>query len=460
MKTIYKNVFYFRKICKIGGTEQFLYEIAKKYKNCDITIFYDWADEKQLDRLRKYVRCKKRVKGEIVKCNRVFFNFNLDMIDDIESIDNYYAFVGHANYKVLGYEPPINHPKLTHFIGVSQFSTDKLDEWGKILKVNTNTIKCYNPLTLEPKEKVVHLVSACRLEDKTKGGERTRILIEAMDRYCEKHDRHYLFTIFTNPTKTSINSPNVVLMKPRIDVRPYIADGDWFVQLSDDMETYCYSDNEALGYGVPIVTTPLSILKELPITENEHIILNWDCSNVDEVVRQIFEKEVKPFKYIPPKDEWDKLLAKGESTYKEERKMKYLVEATDKYVEKNDWDVELSKQKNVDKYTPKEGEQWEVDCARKEKLEELGYVKTIREIEEESDVDKTTEEPKDEKEAEIDKEETEEEPVEKSADEESKEEVSEDTKEETEEPKEEIIETAKKDVKTEKAIKNTTKKNK
>ena len=37
---MYNNVFYFKKINKIGGTEQFLYEIAKKYNKYDITIIY------------------------------------------------------------------------------------------------------------------------------------------------------------------------------------------------------------------------------------------------------------------------------------------------------------------------------------------------------------------------------------------------------------------------------------
>ena len=376
----YANIFYFRKICKIGGTEQFLYEIAKKYKDYDITIFYDQADEIQLQRLRKLVRCKKRIKGEIVKCNKVFFNFNLDMIDDIEAEE--YYFVGHANYEELGYKPAVDHKKLTHFIGVSQFSTDKLDEWGERLGVNTNTIRCYNPLTLEPKQKLIHLVSACRLDDEVKGGKRTLKLIEALDKYCAKNNRNYIWTIFTNPTKIKVDSPNVVLMKPRIDVRPYIADADYVLQLSNDMETYCYTINEALGYGVPIVTTPLSILKELPITDNEHIILDWNCNNVDEVAKQIFEKEVKPFEYIPPEDEWNKLLAEGKSLYKEEMKMKYLVEATDKYERTNNYDLELSKEKGVDKYIPKAGEQWEVSCERKDKLVELGYVKIVEGIEE------------------------------------------------------------------------------
>ncbi len=328
---IYSNIFYFKKISKIGGTEQFLYEIAKKYKDWDITVFFDEADYNQLKRLKKYVRCKKRVKGEKVICNRAFFNFNIDMIDDVESTENYYAFVSHANYEEIGYKPPINHPKLNHFIGVSQFATDKLDEYGKKLGMNINAIKCYDPLTLESKQKVPIIVSACRLDDEVKGGKRTLKLIEALDRYCEKHNRQYLWLIFTNKTNIELYSPNAIYMKPRIDVRPYIAMADWVAQLSNDMETYCYTTNEANGYGVPIITTPLSIYKELLVTDNERIVLDWDCSNVDEIARLIFEKEVKPFKYAPPKDDWDKILVKVKSNYEEEKNMKVKVECVMTY---------------------------------------------------------------------------------------------------------------------------------
>lgn len=333
---VYSNIFYFKKISKIGGTEQFLYEVAKKYKDWDITVFYDEADISQLKRLRKYVRCRKHIKGEKVICKRAFFNFNLDMIDDVESTENHYAFISHANYEELGYKPPIDHPKLNHYIGVSQFATDKLDEYGKKLGLDIKAKKCYDPLTLEPTQKVPIIVSACRLDDKVKGGERTLKLIEALDRYCNKHNRQYLWLIFTNKTKVKLHSPNAVYMSPRIDVRPYIAMADWVAQLSDDMETYCYTTNEANGYGVPIIITPLSVYKELPATDDMKIVLDWDCSNVDEIARLIFEKEVKPFKYEPPKDEWDKILAKGKSTYEEEKKMKVKVRCTKKY-----YDLEL-----------------------------------------------------------------------------------------------------------------------
>lgn len=371
------NIFYFKKINRIGGTEQFLYEIAKKYHELDITVFYDEADIYQLKRLRKYIRCKKRISGEKVICKRAFFNFNIEMIDDVESTENYYAFVSHANYEELGYKPPIEHPKLTHFIGVSQFAADKLEEYGNKLGLSFKAERCYDPMTLEPVKKVPILVSACRLDDSVKGGKRTLKLIDALDRYCEINDRQYLWLIFTNKTGFNIDSKNVVYMKPRVDVRPYIAMADWVLQLSNDMETFCYTTNEANGYGVPIVTTPLSVYKEFTnVSDNERLILDWDCSNVDEIARLIFEKEVKPFKYIQPEDTWYKLLAKGKNTYKEEMEMKVKVECINNYN-----DLQLGKLVEI-------GDQLTITRERADTLTELNLVKIIEVIKEDKKEDK------------------------------------------------------------------------
>ena len=375
-----KNIFYFRVISKIGGTEQFLYEIAKKYKNLDITIFYDIADEWQLKRLKKYVRCKRRVPGQKVVCDRAFFNFNIEMIDDVESTENYYAFVGHANYEELGYKPPVDHPKLNHFIGVSQFSTDKLNEWLKMLKIKAKAEKCYNPLSLEKVKKPKIIVSACRLDDEVKGGGRTLRLIDSLDRYCKDHpEEHYLWLIFTNPeVKVEIKSPNVCLMQPRVDVRPYIAMADYIVQVSNDMETYCYTLNEGLGYGVPIIATPLSILNELPVSDNEKIILEWDCSNADEVAKQVFEKKVKSFEYQIPQDGWNKLLVKGKTTYVPREEKKFLVRTT------KQWEIDRLTNNDLG-LIPKEGYQYIVDEDRLDVLTgnnmyENKYVEVIKEI--------------------------------------------------------------------------------
>lgn len=323
---MYGNIFYFKEINKIGGTEQFLYEMAKKYSKWDITIFYMKADPSQLKRMRKFVRCRKWTPGEIIKCKRAFFNFNIDIIDCVESSENYYAFVSHANFEELGYKPPIEHPKLNHFFGVSNFASRKLKEYGEKLGMNIKVDTIYDPLTLEEVSKVPIIVSACRLDDEVKGGKRTQKLIKALDKYCEENGRQYLWMIFTNHTELELDSPNAVYMKPRIDVRPYIAMADWVAQLSNDMETFCYTTNEASGYGVPIITTPLSVYEELP--KCERIVLDWDCSNVDEIARLVFEKKIKPFSYIPPEDTWDKHLAKGKSTYQEEKLKKVTLKFT------------------------------------------------------------------------------------------------------------------------------------
>ena len=320
------NLFYFRVISKIGGTEQLLYEIAKKYKDWEIAIYYQKADSNQLRRLKKYVRCVKWTPGERVTCKRAFFNFNTEIIDYVDSTENYYAFVSHANYEEIGYKPPIEHPKLNHFFGVSDFASRKLEEYGRKLGMNFKAETIYDPLTLEKVEKVPIIVSACRLDDEVKGGKRTLKLIEALDKYCSEHGRQYLWMIFTNHTDFELDSPNAVYMQPRVDVRPYIAMADWVAQLSNDMETFCYTTNEASGYGVPIITTPLSVYEELP--KCERLVLEWDCSNVDEIAREIFEKKVKPFTYTPPEDTWSKHLAPGKSTYKEERERKVTLKCT------------------------------------------------------------------------------------------------------------------------------------
>ena len=57
----YTNIFYFDRINKIGGVETFFYEIAKKYCDNDITIFYSYGDMSQIRRLKKLVRVKKYI---------------------------------------------------------------------------------------------------------------------------------------------------------------------------------------------------------------------------------------------------------------------------------------------------------------------------------------------------------------------------------------------------------------
>lgn len=328
------NIFYFRVISRIGGTEQFLYEMAKKYHKKDIAVLYDVADPEQLARLKKLVKCIKREVGVKYEAERAFYNFNIEAIEQIEADEH--IFICHAVYQELQFEPPIDHPKLTKLLAVSKYAEERIKLQEKVQNVDKPVIQCYNPLTLEKPDKVLRIVSACRLDDRVKGGGRTLKLIEALDKYCAKTGKHYLWTIFTNSIDTIVSSPNVAIMKPRIDVRPYIADSDWLVQVSNDMETYCYSMNEALSYGVKVVHTPLSVAKELNIPKQADIVLDWDCANVDEVAKKMFEPR-QAFKYKAPEDNWNDLLVDKPSNY-EPPKVDTKIQCIERY-----YDLELNR---------------------------------------------------------------------------------------------------------------------
>lgn len=358
----FANLYYFRNISKIGGTEQFLYELAKKYHKYDLTIMYDECAFEQLMRLRKYVRCIRRERGRKYYAEKAFYNFNIEAIEQIEAKEH--IFICHAVYQELQFEPPIGHPKLTSILGVSKYAKERIELQERVQNVDKPVIQCYNPLTLEPADKVVRIVSACRLEDKTKGGERTRKLIDALDRYCDKTGNHYIWTIFTNSAPEYIKSPNVAIMKPRIDVRPYIADSDWLVQVSNNMETYCYSINEALGYGVRIVRTPLSVAKELRIPKQAELVLDWDCGNVDDIAKKIFEPKQK-FVYKPPKDCWKDVLVNKPSNYVYDNE-KVLIKPIRAY-----YDMELGR--NVSSWS----DCWKVSEERARNLVRQGLVRVI-----------------------------------------------------------------------------------
>lgn len=268
-----------------------------------------------------------------------------------------------------------------------------MKEYAVNLGIDINVEVFYNPLQLEPKEKVIRIVTASRLADSVKGADRIFKLIEALDRYCTITGRHYIFEIFSDSDKY-IASKNVVKLKPRVDVRPYIADCDILAQLSNDMETFCYSINEALMYGKRVVTTPLSVLKELNIPEGINLVCEWDMSNVDEIVRRIFEEESKEFSYIPPEARYEDILDLTKSNYKEEKNMKVKVRATKKYLLDNTSDNELS---TVERVVPEEGREWITTKERAEMLEEKGYVTIIEEIAEEIKVETAKVEPEVEK---------------------------------------------------------------
>ena len=367
----YKNIFYFNHINKIGGIETFFYQLAKIYsEDNDITIFYKTADEKQLKRLKKLVRCV-RWKNEEIECEKAFFNFNLNAIDKIKADE--YIQILHGDYKAMGIKPNM-HPKINKYISVSETVQKSFKE---ITGIDSELI--YNPIEVEEPKKVLFLISATRLTY-DKGRERIIKLASKLD----NDNIPYLWLIFTDNTNEIVN-PNVVYMKPRLDIIDYIKKADYLVQLSN-AEGYCYSVVEALSVGTPVIVTDMPVMSEIGVNKDNGFILDFNLSNVD--TKAIYEKEFN-FKYKPPKSEWQKELIKSKSNYKEELKMKYLVEALNTYEERKIED-------GVFKRILKAGEQFEVDKERLDVLlgdntYKVAFVKLVKEIKEELIEDKEVE---------------------------------------------------------------------
>lgn len=338
------NIYYFSVISEIGGIETFFYQLAKKYSDRNLTIIYREANEKQLKRLRKYVQCIPYC-GQKIKCKKAFFNFNTDIINNVEAEE--YILVIHGDYKTMIEQGQIDaapgHEKIDKYVGVSKIACEAFTKvTGKPCEL------CYNPIEIEEPKQVLNLISATRLT-REKGKQRMELFAKALD----DAGIPYLWTVFTNDTN-AINNPNIIFMKPRLDISNYIASADYLVQLSDN-EGYCYSVVEALGLGTPVIVTPCPVFNEIGVVDKKNgYILPFDMKDFS--VEDIY-MNIPKFYYLPFRDRWGELLTNSKSDYQNKKDKKFKVQATGAYRQLNLQDAELRR-------IPEVGETWEVDYYR------------------------------------------------------------------------------------------------
>lgn len=229
--------------------------------------------------------------------------------------------VVHADYTQPCYTilPNFKHPKIKKVFGITQYICDTLKN-----NFGVNAELCYNPLLLNEKEKRITLVSATRLSA-IKGGKRMKALADALD----LKGINYVWYVFTNDNDC-INSNNVIFLPPRLDVYKWIADADYLVQLSDT-EACSYSIVEALTLGTKVIVTPLPYLSEMNINKTNALIMNFDLSNIDDVVAQI--ENISRVKWKMPEDNYGKYLAQGKSKYEEAKRMSIKIKVKNKFLD-------------------------------------------------------------------------------------------------------------------------------
>lgn len=300
-----KNLFYLEHIHMIGGIETFFYNLALKYgKTHDIAVVYKTCDPGQIDRLSRLVRCIK-YEGQTLKCDKAFFNLNIDIIDHVEAKE--YIQIIHGDYLAMNIMPARND-KITRWVGVTNVVCDGFKEL-----IGNDIELCYNPTRefKKTKNNLIKFVSLTRL-DPTKGLNRMMSLMELF----EGAGLNWHWTIYADDKPTSYN-PRVEWKYKTLDIEGALSDADYLIQLSD-AEGYCYSVVEALQMGVGVIVTDIPVFREIGVEEGVNgFFINKDLTNIpfDKIA-----KGLKKFTYTPKEDRWGELLAKGKGKYQDELK--------------------------------------------------------------------------------------------------------------------------------------------
>lgn len=313
------NIFYISNFNVIGGTEQFIYELTRKYKDLDITVLYKTGHWKQIERIAKNVRIIK-YKGEKVQCKKFFCNYETDIIENVDA--EVYTQIIHAMFKTNKIKPRIEK-KITQYFAVSEIAAS---EWEELTGIKAKVVR--NPLQVleEEKKPILFLVSATRLT-REKGKDR----MEKLGKMLNTKGIDYLWLIFTNDD-SAIDNPNIVYVKPRLNVRNYLSGlkntGNVYgVQLSD-CEGDCYFTRECEALGIPVLGTPINSFKEQGLIDGKNCYyLPFDMQDID--IERIVNNIPKYEGYIRD-DAWRIELANVKSNYKEEE-MKVKVKCTYSY---------------------------------------------------------------------------------------------------------------------------------
>lgn len=320
-----KVLMYCSHFYKIGGIETFVKNFVKRLKDTyELTVMYEVGDEAQLNVLKKMCNVEKFV-GQEVETDIVIYSsaWGQRPIDKIKAKKRYQMI--HADWEA--------HSKRTgtHFIeqkgidGYIAVSEQAAKSFEKLYGIKSVVI--YNLLDIEFKtEKVLNFITASRM-GREKGFERIIEMAKRLKAGNYKFVWHIYGDIPELQYKNEIfeklkEFPEIVIMKPRLDILSFIANADYLVQLSDT-EAFCYSIYEALQVGTPCIVTEFPSAYEQIVEGKNGYILKFDLSNLDidkiyneipkdggftekstekDWIKFIGKPKTKPPKYIPTSD--------------------------------------------------------------------------------------------------------------------------------------------------------------
>ena len=299
-------VLYIDNLYVIGGIETFTYNFVKTmHKYYDIAVVYckNIAKE-QLRRLLPFADVIKADRP--IVCN-VAINCRINLVLPAnvhadKKINLVHTCKMQPNYRIA------DDPDEIYF--VSETCKESFGLPGGVI---------YNLTVKDPVQRPIRLVSACRLTWE-KGQNR---IIELAKRISALGIL-YTWEVFTSEIPKLSDIPDgLVFRKQSLDVRSYIAAADFYVSPSD-WESFGFSMVEALELGVPVISTPLPVLKEIGFIEGQNgFVIPFDIKELgDHYLKTILSSELT-FKYSRKADneriikQWQKIL--GDTTPKRKR---------------------------------------------------------------------------------------------------------------------------------------------
>lgn len=341
------NIIYMSDIPNVGGTSTYVLELAKRYKDRDIAIVYKTYQSEMIQKLKKYCMVYKLNPEDRIKCKVMVINYDSSVCDQVLEGKIYMTI--HADYSNPMYG---GHPDFRDRIDGYIAITGHIQKWLKE-KCDKDSKLIYNPLTIEDTEKPIIIVGATRMSNE-KGRARTLALANALDR----KNKNYIILVFT-PNQDDLHHPRIFYLKPCTGVEKYLPMATYGLQLSDS-EGLSYTINEFLYRNIPVITTPLPYLDEIGFKDGKTgYIVNFDCSNVDEVAEKISNVPKFEFKHL--KDSYDEIFVDGKSHYQEDLHTFVDVECIFQGMQNGFADVETG---NFRKF----GERWQVNKIRAREL--------------------------------------------------------------------------------------------
>lgn len=308
---------------KIGGTETFLFNFCKYYKDKNIVVMYKTGKPEYINLLHEYVEVCRDDGRTRYSCDVLIMGnyFASDIYPRVTAKQKYQMI--HADYhgmKQAGWPIQLSRPADVKFIAVSDVAAQGLKaEFGYKSLVNYNILDkdlgeerplTFITLSRATREKGIHrIIALCKL--------------------FKEYNKKFLWLLCGTIAEQSENEtirqikeiPEIMLIPPNHNNKALIAVSDYLVQLSDT-ESFCYSAYEALIMGKPVIVSDFPESKNIVIEGKNGYIIPRDESKYDEaLVDKIFNEVPTEITYEDRcnYDLWEKILSGEEVKYGDDR---------------------------------------------------------------------------------------------------------------------------------------------